>query len=222
MTDATPRPAEIENPKRTRNPGKSRQAILNAAKSEFCLYGFSGARVERIARKAKANMRMIYHYFGSKEGVYLAVLETVYGEIRERERHLDLESVDPLQGMRTLITFTFDFFAKRRDFLALISNENMMKGRFLKRLPNAREMTLPLVGTIREILDRGNHQGIFRDGVDPIQLYVSIVALSQVHIMSQFTLSVIFGRDLSDPVWVAERRGHAEDVLISYLTDRKS
>ncbi len=211
-----------DRPKRERNAKKSRQAILNAAKSEFCLYGFSGARVERIARKSKANMRMIYHYFGSKEGVYLAVLETIYGEIREGENKLDLTHAEPLEGIRKLIGFTFDFFAARRDVLALINSENTMKGRFLKRLPHVQAMTLPLVETIRGILDRGQGQGVFRGDVDPVQLYVSIVALSQLHLLSQFTLSVIFAQDLSDPDWLAQRRVHIERMLVSYLTDRNA
>lgn len=204
--------------KREDNARKSRQAILNAAKAEFCMHGFSGARVQRIAQRSKANMRMIYHYFGSKEGVYRAVLMTVYTEIRERERELDLARAEPLEGLCKLVNFTFDFFAGRRDFLALINNENMMRGRHLKHLPNVPAMTLPLVESIRELLARGRREGVFRGDVDSIQLYVTIVALSQLHIMSRYTLSILFDQDLSDPAWIAERKRHAEDVILGYLT----
>lgn len=203
---------------RQRNPERTRQAILDAARSEFCQYGFSGARVERISRKSKTNNRMIYHYFGNKEGVYLAVLESVYGEIRKREQRLDLANAEPIEGMRKLILFTFDFFANRSDFLALISNENILKAKFLKRLPSIQAMTVPLVEVIRNLLERGQRQGKFRAGVDPVQLYVSIVAQSQLHISNRHTLSVLFNQDLTDPDWLAERRAHTLELLINYLT----
>jgi AcrR family transcriptional regulator len=192
--------------------------ILEAARSEFCQHGFNGARVERISRKSKTNMRMIYHYFNNKEGLYLAVLESMYGEIRNQEKQLDLAHADPLEGIRKLILFTFDFFAARREFIALISNENILKGKYLKRLPSIQATTVPLVGAIRDLLVRGARQGIFRSGVDPVQLYVSIVAQSQVHISNRYTLSVLFNKDLTDSDWLAERRTHALEMVIDYLT----
>lgn len=204
--------------RRPRDPKRSRQAILGAAKSEFCQYGFTGARVERISTRSRTNPRMIYHYFGNKEGLYLAVLESVYGEIRKREHELDLASAKPVEGMRRLISFTFDFFAGRSDFIALISNENILKGKYLKRLPSIQAMTVPLVGSIRDLLERGRREGVFRAGIDPVQLYVSIVAQSQLHISNRFTLSVLFDQDLADAAWLAARKAHTVEMLIAYLT----
>lgn len=203
---------------RKRDPERSRQAILAAAKAEFCQHGLAGARVERISTRSRTNPRMIYHYFGNKEGLYLAVLESIYGEIRERERRLDLASAPPLEGMERLIGFTFDFFASRVDFIALIAAENMLKGRYLKRLPSIQAMTVPLVESIRDLLERGRREGVFRAGVDPVQLYVSIVAQSQLHISNRHTLSVLFDRDLSDPAWLKARRVHTVEMLLAYLT----
>lgn len=203
---------------RQRDPDRTRRSILGAARSEFCQHGFNGARVERISRKSKANMRMIYHYFGNKEGLYLAVLESVYGDIRNQERALDLARAEPAEGMRRLILFTFDFFAARSDFIALISTENILRGRFLKRLPSIQAMSVPLLEAIRDLLDRGREQGVFRKGVDPLQLYVSIVAQSQLHISNRYTLSVLFNQDLTEREWLQERRAHTEALLLAYLT----
>lgn len=216
-------PAEAASPRRTRDPARSRQAILAAAKAEFCQRGLTGARVERISRRSGTNPRMIYHYFGNKDGLYLAVLESVYGEIRTLERQLDLATAPPAEGMARLIGFTFDFFASRGDFIALIANENILKAKYLKRLPSVQAMTVPLVDAIRDLLARGARDGAFRDGafrdgVDPVQLYVSIVAESQLHISNRHTLSVLFDQDLSAPDWVAARRRHTVEMLLAYLT----
>ncbi|TDL81251.1 TetR/AcrR family transcriptional regulator [Palleronia sediminis] len=209
-------PARAAGP-RTRDPERTRRAILDAAREEFCTHGLNGARIERITRKSRENTRMIYHYFGNKEGLYLAVLGAVYGEIRAQERQLDLASADPLEGMRRLIGFTFDFFATRSDFLALIGSENIQRARFLRQLPDIQAMTTPLTDSIRDLLARGHRQGVFRADVDAVQFYVSIVAQSQLHISNRFTLSVLFDEDLTDPGWLAARRAHSLDLLMSYL-----
>lgn len=206
-----------ELPARTRDPERTRRAILDAAKSEFCQHGLTGARVERITRKSHSNARMIYHYFGNKEGLYLAVLEAVYGEIRKQEQALDLSHADPVEGIQRLIGFTFDYFANRGDFIALISAENIQRARFLKRLPSIQAMTTPLVETIRDLLKRGQARGLFRADVDPVQLYISIVAQSQLHISNRHTLSVLFDKDLRDVDWLAARRAHTMDMFLSYL-----
>lgn len=203
--------------KRTRDPVKSRQKILQTAITEFHQHGYSGARVERIATKSKSNMRMIYHYFGAKEGLYLAVLEAAYSRIREQEQTLDLSHATPVDGMRSLVRFTFDFFAANQDVLALINGENMQRARHLRKLPNVRAMTVPLIETISRMLVQGQQDGSFRRGLDPIQIYVSIVALSQLHILNRHTLSVIFDRDLSSEDWLIERRAHVEELIASYL-----
>ena len=214
---APARSARRTKEKRGRDPVKSKQTILQAATGEFCQHGFSGARIETIAAKSRSNMRMIYHYFGNKEGLYLAVLEAAYARLRSREHALDLDRASPVDGMRALIRFTFDFFAENQDVLALINSENTQKGRFLRKLPNVRAMTVPLVDSIGILLESGVQQKLYRRGVDAIQFYVSLVALSQLHILNRYTLSVIFDEDITDAEWLRERRGHVEDVLLAYL-----
>jgi TetR/AcrR family transcriptional regulator len=203
---------------RRRDPDRTRRAILDAGRVEFCLHGFNGARIERIARRSKSNLRMIYHYFGNKEGLYLSNLESVYSEIRNQELQLDLANCSPLEGLRRLILFSFDFFATHSDFIALISTENILKGRFLKRLPSIQAMSLPLIEVIRGFLQRGEKEGIFRTGIDPLQFYVSIVAQSQLHISNRYTLSVLFNQDLTNEDWLRARREHTTEMLISYLS----
>lgn len=206
-----------DKPKRGRDPVKSRQTILDMATAEFCQHGYSGARVETIAARSRSNMRMIYHYFGNKEGLYLAVLEAGYARLRNRENALDLDHAAPVEGIRALIRFTFDFFAANPDVLALINSENTQKARFLRKLPNVQAMTMPLIGSIGALLKSGVKQKRFRPGVDAIQFYVSLVALSQLHILNRYTLSVIFDKDIADAAWLRERREHVEDVLTAYL-----
>ncbi len=204
--------------RRKRDSALTREAILRAATVEFCRNGLGGARVEAIANRAKANMRLLYQHFGSKYGLYLAVLEHVYAEIRAAERQLKLDDLDPVAAMQELVDFTFTFFQNHQDYIALINNENLQRARYVRKSRKITELTQPLVASIESILRRGKAAGVFRSGVDPIQLYVSITAFSYFHVSNRYTLSAIFGKDLGDPKWLAARRRHAQDVILTWLT----
>lgn len=203
--------------KRTRDSALTKEAILRAATFEFCRNGLGGARVEAIAQRAKANMRLLYAYFGDKNGLYLSVLEHVYTEIRAAEQRLNLDDLDPVEAMRELLNFTFTFFRDHQDYIALINTENLQRGKNLKKSRKIAELTLPLVASIENILRRGVATRVFRNDVDPIQLYVSITAMSYFHISNRYTLSAMFNKDLGDPKWLKERQNHAQDVLITWL-----
>lgn len=202
---------------RKRNPARTRETILKAAVAEFCSNGFTGARVENISARSGANMRLLYHYFGDKEGLYTAVLDRVYTEVRAEERRLDLGSEDPVEGMRRLIDFTFSFFARHRDYISLLNNENLLRGRFVKRSRAVRPLTLPLLATITDLLQRGYKAGAFRGDVDPVQLHVSITALSYFHVSNRYTLSAMFGRDLGADNFMTQRRAHAQSLILTWL-----
>jgi len=220
-TSARTRAAPRKTPRaRRRNAGETRERLLKAATEEFCERGYDGARMERIVRKAGCNIRMAYHYFGGKEGLYLTVLEHVYEDLRSKERELNFTHLEPVAGMRALVEFTFDHMASHPEFIALVRNENLAGSRMLKKSGKVTQQSTPLVGMIRETLERGERAGMFRPGVDPLQLYVSILALSLTHISNRHTLSTIFERDLADPAWLAERRRHAVEVILSYLQSR--
>lgn len=200
-----------------RNSAETQKRLLTAAKREFCQRGYDGARMDKIVKQASCNIRMAYHYFGSKEGLYLTVLEEVYGHLREQERELALDHLAPLVAMQSLVDFTFNYMAEHSDFISLVRNENLLAGRVLKKSDKVVEGAAPLVGMLEHILRRGEGEGVFRRDVDPYQLYISILSLSVTHISNRHTLSVLFQQDLGDPQWLAARREHAVDMILSYI-----
>jgi AcrR family transcriptional regulator len=220
VTDMTPTtsPARSTRGKRARDSALTKESILRAATFEFCRNGLGGARVEAIAQRAKANMRLLYAYFGDKDGLYLAVLEHVYTEIRAAEQALNLDGLEPVAAMRGLINFTFDFFEGHQNYIALINNENLQRGRYLRKSHKIADSTLPLVASMESILRRGVSAGLFRSGVDPIQLYVSITAMSYFHVSNRHTLSAMFDKDLGEAKWLDLRREHAQDMILTWLT----
>lgn len=206
---ARPRPA--------RNAGRTQAAILAAATQEFAQHGLSGARVDRIAARAGTNKRMLYYYFGGKEALFLAVLEAAYGRIRGAEQALDLTRRDPVAGMRELVAFTWRHFVAHPEFISLLATENLHRAKHLKRSPRIRSLHSPLVATISDLLERGRHAGVFRGDVDPVQLYVSIAALSYFYLSNAHTLSTIFGRDLLSARARAARLAHVTDLVLRAL-----
>jgi AcrR family transcriptional regulator len=201
----------------TRDPERTRAAILAAATQEFTANGLTGARVDAIASRARVNKRMIYHYFGDKEGLYLAVLEATYASIRVAELELHLTDRDPVDGMRELVLFTWRYFLAHPEFLSLLGTENLHKAAYLKRSKRIRELHSPLVGMISALLERGARTRVFREGVDPVELYITIAALGFFYLSNRHTLSTIFGRDLSAPKSIAVRGDHIVDVVLGYL-----
>jgi len=202
---------------RKRDPSATRERILRAATEEFCAHGYKGARIEQIVARAECNIRMAYHYFGRKEELYLAVLERAYDQVRRREVELDLKHLEPADGMRVLIEFTFDHIASHPEFVSLMNTENLLEGRILKKSTRVPEATLPLVEAIRDLLRRGQKSGAFQKKVDPVQLYITILSLSYVHISNRYTLSIIFQQDLQTKDWLKARKRHACDVVLGFL-----
>ena len=200
-----------------RDPERTRARILDAAKAEFAERGLGGARVDRIASLAGANKRMLYHYFGAKQDLFLAVLEDTYEEIRSAEAALHLEELDPALAMRRLVEFSFDYFVDHPHFTRLLNSENLHRAAHLKRSRRLRAMQSPLIATITLVLQRGVETGTFRDGVDPVQLYVSIAGLGYFYFSNIHTLSAAFGTDLASKRHRLTRRQHVADVILGYL-----
>lgn len=205
-----------------RNAGGTRSRILSAATHEFSTHGFQGGRIERIARRARANLRMSYHYFGSKQALYVAVLEQVYSEMRVAERALKLGRVSPQDGMRRLIGFTFDYFASHPEFIGLAAGENLVAARYLKRSTLVPALVPPTLAIIEDLLERGEASRRFRRGVDPLQFFITLHALCYLHLSNRHTLSAMFRRDLGAPRWLAQRRRHVGEVLMGYLEIQKA
>ena len=200
-----------------RDPERTRARILQAAKAAFAEKGLGGARVDEIAARAKVNKRMIYHYFGSKDGLFLAVLERAYAGIREAERALALDHLDPVEAIKTLVTFTWDFYLENPEFLRLINSENLHAGRHLAQSEIIRDLHSPFVRMVGDILLRGERMGVFRRNVDPVQLYISIAALGYYYLTNRHTLSIIFDRDLMAPDALAARHDVIMDNVLGYL-----
>ena len=200
-----------------RDPAKNQARILAAATDEFARHGLGGARVDRIAARAGANKRMLYYYYGNKDDLFLAVLEASYARIRTAERALRLEDLDPREAMRRLVAFTWDYYLRHPEFLTLLNSENLHRARHLKRSTKVQQIHSPLVELLAEVLDRGHRAGLFRAGVDPVQLYISIAGLSYFYLGNCHTLSTIFARDLLTTKARVERLSHMTDLVLGYL-----
>jgi AcrR family transcriptional regulator len=205
-----------------RDPEGMRLRILEAAKQEFAGHGLAGARVDRIAAKAGANKRMLYYHVGNKEDLYLAVLEGAYEKIRGEERALALEHLAPSEAIRTLIDFTWNYFLRNPEFLALLHTENLARAKHLKRSTKVKSMHSPFVEMIRAVVRRGVASGDFQAAVDPVQLYISIAALSFFYLSNSATLGVIFGRDLLSRQARDERLDHMVALVLAALTGKSS
>ena len=202
---------------RERNPQATRRDILIAAREEFVEYGLDGARVDRIAARAKANKRLLYHYVGNKEALYSQVLLDAYKDIRKGESKLQLAEKNPTEAMAHLVGFTFDHFRANPWFIRLLSTENIQRGHFAKNMDELRELNSPIIGWIREILAKGVETGEFRKGVDPLQLYVSVAGLSYFYFSNIHTLSVAFQAPLESDEMQAQRRTLSIEMVLSFL-----
>jgi AcrR family transcriptional regulator len=211
------KPGQAAETVRSRDAGRTQAEILAVAVQEYAEHGFHGARIERIAKSAKCNSRMIYHYFGSKEQLYVAALDSVYAAIRNQEAQLDFTGGDPAETARKLVEFTFDYFASNASFLKMIRNENLLGGKYIRRSQMIRDMSRPLIDAIDALIERGVATGAFSRKTDAVQLYLSIVALSAHHLNNAATLGAVVGQDLKDPDWQAARRVHAVDLILGYL-----
>ncbi|MBC5766094.1 TetR/AcrR family transcriptional regulator [Ramlibacter albus] len=202
---------------RQRDADRSQAAILAAARDEFAEHGLGGARVDRIAERAGLNKRLLYYYFDDKEKLFQAVLEQTYRDIRDRERELHLEDLPPADAVKRLVEFTWNYYLEHPEFLTLLNSANLHRARHLQGSKRARELNSPLIETLAHVLERGRKEGVFRGGVDPVQLYVSIAGLSYFYLSNNHTLSAIFGRDLLAPKARSERLSHMTDVILGYL-----
>lgn len=203
---------------RKRNAERTRKSILAAALKEFSQAGFAGARIERIVKAAKCNIRMLYHYFGDKKGLYMAVLESAYMDLRTREAELKLDPEQPLEGLLELQRFTFDYFEKNPRFEGLLRNENLQHGKFAAQSRVVTETAFPLRRTIEALIDSGQAKGLFGPDLDPVQIYVTMAAMSRFHLANGYSLSATLDTDMSAPEWRKARLDHALALLEGYLT----
>lgn len=179
-----------------RDPERTRQRILAAAIEEFAERGSSGARVDSIARRAEINERMLYYYFGNKDQLYLAVLEEVYGEFNRAEHALKLDLLAPLDAVAELARFVWDYYADHPELIQLINNENLHEARSMRQSTEIRQQVSPIVELLTQTLKRGQVSGEIREGIDPVDLYVTISAMGYYVMSNRHTLSIVMGREV--------------------------
>lgn len=199
-----------------RDPERTREKILLQATAEFAAKGYDGARVDSIASRCRLSKNMLYHYFGSKEGLFIAVLERMYETFRTRQMDFAVRAGDPAKAMRQLVAHTFSALLDHPEVIALLNSENLHKGRHIQASRRIRDLYDPLVDTIREVLHRGAASGVFRPDIDPVTLYISLSSLAYHYLSNQYTLKAAFGIDFT-----AKRRrkawlDHITDMILSY------
>ncbi len=190
---------------RIRDADATRKRILAAAKREFARLGLGGARIDTIADRAKANKRMIYHYFDSKEALFTAVLEDAYLDIRAAERKLELDKMEPRAAIDALVEFTWRYYLKNPEFLTLVNSENLHKARHIKTSNEIKHDYPYFLKVVQGVIDRGVASGVFRSGIDPVQLNITLAAINYYYLTNKYTGSIIYDRDLMDPERLEER-----------------
>jgi TetR/AcrR family transcriptional regulator len=196
---------------------KTRETILDGALIEFAEKGFDGARIDEIALRAGVNKNLLYHHYGSKDGLFTALLERTYDTIRRRQKDLQLRGMDPVEGMRKLVMFTGRVWVQFPEFLRLLQSENLNGGRHVRASREIQRMYNPLLDTIDELLERGTRMGVFRKNIDPIDLYISISALTAHYITNHHTFEALFGQRLLAANRVKQRLEHAADMVERFL-----
>ncbi|MEW9807100.1 TetR/AcrR family transcriptional regulator [Mesorhizobium sp. ZMM04-5] len=208
---------KVRRQSKPRDSAATRAALLSTAISEFADKGFAGARVDEIANRAGVNKQLLYHHFGNKDDLYRVALETVYSEIREKEKALHLSDLTPAEAMRTLIGYSFDYLVEHPEFIRLVNDENAQGAPHAARSEELTEMHWPLVDLLTETLKRGAAEGVFRDDMDPINVYISIAGISYFYFSNNPTLSAIFDRALNSPEAIAQRRTHVIEFSMAAL-----
>jgi AcrR family transcriptional regulator len=191
--------------------------IIQVATREFAEKGLAGGRIDVIAEAMRTSKRMIYYYFGSKEGLYLAVLEDAYARIRRIEADLHLADLPPEDALRKLVGFTVDYQWANPDFIRLVMNENMLRGEFLAQSKVIQQLNVPAIDAVQAIYHRGVKAKVFRAGIDAVDLHMSISALSVFNVGNRHTFSLIFKRDLESPATLATRRDNIIEMIVRYV-----
>jgi AcrR family transcriptional regulator len=203
--------------RKPKSPEANRARILAAATATFAAHGYDGASMDSIAARTQTTRALINYYFGSKEKLYGAVLEHVYAEIREAEEGLDLDDLAPLEAMRRMVEFTFDYYVDHEYFVRIVVAENQARGRHLKRSSALRGLNRPIVERLATVIARGRQAGVFRADIQPLDVHMAIAALGMFNVTNQFTFGTLFQREMGAKGDVAGRRRVVADIILSWL-----
>ena len=214
-----PRP-ELQRPELQRDAERTRADLLAVATEVFAESGYSGARVDEIAERTRTTKRMIYYYFGGKEGLYMAVLENAYRGIREAEQRLQVDHVDPVDAMRKLAELTFDHHLDHQAFIRLVAIENIHRGEYIGRLDSLRSLAQPATSLLDEILARGHEQGVFRADVEALDVHLLISSYCVFQVANRYTFGFLFDVDFTEAAQRAHLRRMIGDIVVGWLTAR--
>ncbi|HRH88236.1 MAG TPA: TetR/AcrR family transcriptional regulator [Rubrivivax sp.] len=220
MNQAVQKPKRSPKPKaavRTNDPERTMADIIEVATHEFSEKGLAGARIDVIAEAMRTSKRMIYYYFGSKEGLYIRVLEEAYRRIRQIEAGLHLEDLAPEDALRRLVGFTVDYQLANPDFIRLVMTENIHRGEYLAQSKLIHKLNVPAIEGLRAVYERGVASGVFRAGLDAVDLHMSISALSFFNTANRHTFARIFKRDMESPAAIVARRDSIIEMVLRFV-----
>lgn len=203
--------------RKTRNAAVTRERILQVAAKEFAARGYDGARIDAIVSQCRISKNLIYHYFESKEALFIEVMERAYGAMRERQSELALTGEDPVRDMRLLVEKTVQHLMSQPQFLQLLATENTHKAAHIKKSKLIQPMFNPLRIGLRQTLETGKAKGLFRKDVDWVDLYASVSGLASYPVTNRYTLSYVLDVDLNEPARFNGRAAHVADMVMSYL-----
>ena len=206
-----------ESARPTRNAEQTRARILEVARLEFAEKGYNGARVDEIVERCSVSKNLIYHYFTSKEALFIAVMELTYRLMRERQSEWSFIDLPPQEAIEKLVLLTFDHFLEDPTVISLLNTENLHQAKHIKQSNAIQPLYNPLVDALKRIIAKGEAQGVFRSNVDPVDLYITISGLSYFYISNKHTLSYLFEQDLMEPKRILQRKKHVVDVVLGYL-----
>jgi TetR/AcrR family transcriptional regulator len=203
--------------RRIRDAEATKAKLLKAATAEFSAKGYDGARVNVIAKSAGVNINLVYHYFGSKDGIYLAALESMYVLIRKHHRDMSLRALPPEEAMAQLVISTFRMFCGTPEAIGILVSENVQQGRFVRSSKLISGLYNTLLEFLKDTLARGVEAGLFRRDVDPVELFITINGLGYFYLSNRYTLGAILHQDLMSPERIAQREAHILSVVMDYL-----
>ncbi len=211
------RSARTKSLPRTNDPERTMADIIEVATREFSEKGLAGARIDDIAEAMRTSKRMIYYYFGSKEGLYIRVLEEAYRRMRDIESGLHLDDLAPEDALRRLVGFTVDYQLANPDFIRLVMTENIHRGEYLAQSKAIQKLNVPAIDGLQRVYQRGLEAGVFRSGIDPVDLHMSISALSVFNVANKHSFALIFQRDLDSAAAIVARRDSIIEMIVRFV-----
>ena len=203
---------------RTNDPARTTAEILDVATREFAAKGLAGARIDEIAAATRTSKRMIYYYFGSKDGLYLAVLENAYRRMRSTEANLHLDDLEPMAALERLVGFTYDHHRDNEDFIRLVMSENVQQGHYLAQSERIHALNVTAISSLERLLARGVTAGVFRDDLKPLDVHSFISALCFFNVANRHTFGLIFKKSLQEPKAAILSRNQVIDAMVRFVS----